>query len=274
MKLHKRGTLAVLVGVLATTLVACGGQSSDSNEKKTLTIASDMQYAPFTYLEDGEPVGFDIELGDALGEKLGVAIKWENTKFDSIIPGLQSERYDVALTDAADTVERQKQVDFVDYWNAGKTAYGRADLKPFPKSKDELCGLGLATSSGSWGPEEAEKLSKACEAAGKKPIDIQSYAGQTQVLMALRTKRAVVALTSTSLVEDVMKKNPGVFKMIGETFEPTTIGMAFPKESKWIPRFQEALQELMDDGTYLELLEKYNLADGARTEATINDAAS
>ena len=85
--------LAAALTVLLTALTACGG-ASDSlkavQEKGVLVGATSPDFPPFEYLENGEPVGVEIELMQAIAEKLGVTLKIEQVDFDSIIPCFQS----------------------------------------------------------------------------------------------------------------------------------------------------------------------------------------
>ncbi|MCP6188330.1 transporter substrate-binding domain-containing protein, partial [Klebsiella pneumoniae] len=84
-------------------------------------VGSDIAYAPMEYYDtDGTTVlGFDKELTDLLAEQLGVNFEWNNAVFDSLITQLTSERIDIAISGMSDTAERQQQIDFVDYYQAG-----------------------------------------------------------------------------------------------------------------------------------------------------------
>src|SRR5688572_2230361 len=86
-------------------------------------VASGVSFPPMEYFDtDNKTVlGFDADLGAALGQVLGVKFEFQNTNFDGIIGGLDAGRYDLALTSMIDKKSRQATVDFVDYLNSGVT---------------------------------------------------------------------------------------------------------------------------------------------------------
>ena len=93
-------------------------------------------------------IGFDADLGKALGEVLGVEFKFQNTNFDGIIGGLKAGRYDLSLTSMIDKKERQAEVDFVDYLSSGVTFMV---LKGNPEGLTEqldLCGKAVGGREG------------------------------------------------------------------------------------------------------------------------------
>src|SRR6202000_1697188 len=93
--------------------------------KGTLSVASDATYAPNEFIgSDGHTVvGMDADLMTALAAAMGLKVKIANQTFDSIIPGLASGKYDVGASSFTDTKEREKTVDFVDYFVAGEAFY-------------------------------------------------------------------------------------------------------------------------------------------------------
>ena len=94
---------------------------ADIQEAGVVRVASGVSFPPMEFFDtDNETVlGFDADLGKALGEVLGVEFEFQNTNFDGIIGGLEAGRYDLALTSMIDKKERQASVDFVDYLNSG-----------------------------------------------------------------------------------------------------------------------------------------------------------
>ena len=94
---------------------------ADIKDAGVVRVASGVSFPPMEFFDtDNETVlGFDADLGKALGEVLGVEFEFHNTNFDGIIGGLDADRYDLALTSMIDKKERQGTVDFVDYLNSG-----------------------------------------------------------------------------------------------------------------------------------------------------------
>ncbi|MGM0502854.1 MAG: transporter substrate-binding domain-containing protein, partial [Bacillota bacterium] len=147
----KRIILAMLVLALVFT-VACGGEQTTSDqvqeeettseqkqeettnwdqiqEEGKLTIGMSADYKPFEYTDDdGEIVGFDVDIAKAIGDQLGIEVEFVDTAFDGLIPGLKSEKYDLIMSAMTITEERAKAVDFTDqYFNAGQVVAVMAD---------------------------------------------------------------------------------------------------------------------------------------------------
>src|SRR5205807_5506500 len=101
-------------------------------KSKTMVIATDATYAPNEFIgTNGKSIeGMDPDLGKALGAVMGVKVKFGNTSFDGIIPGLAAGKFDLGMASFTDTKERQKTVDFVTYFQAGTSFYVTAAAAP------------------------------------------------------------------------------------------------------------------------------------------------
>ncbi len=114
----------------------------------------------------------DAELdGSASAPRSGLKAKLINSDFETIIPGLAAGRYDLGMSSFTDTKEREKTVDFVDYFSAGISFYAKRDGEPgrAPRVAD-LCGKTVAAEKGTVEAEEAEAQSKKCTKEGKKAV--------------------------------------------------------------------------------------------------------
>ena len=105
----------VLVLALAISLVACGGAENDN----VLTMATNAEFPPYEFMEDGKVVGIDAEIGAAIAEKLGKELVIENVDFDSLIPGVQTNKYDFVMAGMTVTDERKEQVNFSQTYATG-----------------------------------------------------------------------------------------------------------------------------------------------------------
>ncbi len=118
--------MLLLLGLISM-LAACGGgeetgadAEGDGELKDTYTVASDTSFVPFEFKEDGEYVGFDIDLINAVADEAGFEIELETTNFDGIIPGLQTGSFDMAVAGIGITEERKKKIDYSDpYFESG-----------------------------------------------------------------------------------------------------------------------------------------------------------
>lgn len=276
---------------LAFSLAGCGGGSSAAQSGNagtaaplhsmlpaaiqssgTLNIASNVEYPPFeTFDADGKTViGIDREIADALEKKLGISIKFNNISFDAIIPGLASARYDMAMSAMSDTLERQKEVDFVDYFKAGAGILRTVENPKKVATLADTCGLKVGIVKGTTETEDADAQTKACEAEGKPAVDVTIFPGQNQTILALTTGRVDVVLLDSTSGSSVAKDSGGKLEMLSP-YMSGPFGIVFPKGSTELQKaVQKGMQEIAADNTYGEILKKYGQEQGAVTEFPIN----
>ncbi len=244
--------------------------------KGTLDVATEAQYAPNEFIaSDGHTViGMDADLMQALGEVMGLKVKMINSNFETIIPGLAAGRYDMGASSFTDTKEREKTVDFVDYYSAGISFYAKSSANPGVNTLADLCGKTVAVEKGTTEQEQAEKQSKTCTAAGKKPVTVLSFTGQNDVNLAVSSGRAELGMADSPVVAYQIKQSDGQFKLIGKSYGFAPYGIAIPKTSGMTTPTLAALKVLMANGQYLKILTKWGIESGAITTPTINGATS
>jgi polar amino acid transport system substrate-binding protein len=244
--------------------------------KGTLAVASEAQYAPNEFIApDGHTViGMDADLVHALAEVMGLKAKLINSNFETIIPGLAAGRYDVGASSFTDTKEREKTVDFVDYYKAGISFYAKSSANPGVNELADLCGKTVAVEKGTVEQEESEKQSKACTKAGKKSVTVLSFPGQNAANLAVSTGRAELGMADSPVVAYQIKQSNGQFKLIGKSYGFAPYGLAIPKTSGMTTPTLAALKELIANGKYLAILTKWGIQSGAITTPKINGATS
>src|SRR5689334_6388114 len=116
----------------------------------TLTVAADATYAPNEFIaSDGHTViGMDADLAKAIAQVMGLKADVKNVTFDSIIPGLAANKYDLGMSSFTITKEREKTVDFVSYAQAGTSFFVKAQGGPNVQSLADLCGQKVAAERG------------------------------------------------------------------------------------------------------------------------------
>ena len=94
---------------------------SPIKDKGELTVAMDLHYPPTTFLAEDNttPIGLNPDIARLVAKKLGLKLKFVNTAFDTIIPGIEGGRYDFTATTMSPTPERLKVLDMIDYFNGG-----------------------------------------------------------------------------------------------------------------------------------------------------------
>ncbi|WP_036284909.1 transporter substrate-binding domain-containing protein [Microbacterium luticocti] len=237
-----------------------------------LKIGTDPTYAPNEYKDDaGNPIGWDIDLADAMAAKLGVKTQYTTAKFDNIIPSIVGGKYDLGVSSFTDTVEREKQVDFVNYYSAGvlwASAKGK-DVDP-----NNACGLKVAVEAGTYeDTEEVPAKSKACTDAGKAAIQVLKFDGQDQATNALVLGQVDAMSADSPITEYAIHQQADKIQAAGETFDVAPYGFATKKGGELTDVIKNTLQALIDDGTYLKILQKWGVEDGAVTAADVNAAS-
>jgi polar amino acid transport system substrate-binding protein len=244
--------------------------------KGTLNVATEAQYAPNEFIApDGHTIiGMDADLMRALGEVMGLKVNLINANFETIIPGLAAGRYDLGISSFTDTKEREKTVDFVDYFSAGISFYAKTSANPGVTELADLCGKTVAVEKGTVEQEEAEAQSKKCGKEGKKSVTVLSFPGQNAVNLAVSSGRAELGMADSPVVAYQIKQSNGQFKLIGKSYAFAPYGIAVPKTSGMTTPLVAALKELMANGTYLKILEKWGVESGAITTPKVNGAIS
>src|SRR5579871_1817853 len=155
--------------------------------KGTIVVGSDASYAPNEFIgSDGHTVvGMDADLAKAIFPLLGLKVNVVNATFATIIPGLQSGKYDVGMSSMTDTKAREKQINFVDYYNAGTSFFTKASGGAKVTNLASICGLTVAVDAGTTELADATAQGKKCKAAGKKTVNVLSFPTQSGANLAL-----------------------------------------------------------------------------------------
>lgn len=242
--------------------------------KGTLNVATEAQYAPNEFIaSDGHTViGMDAELMEAIASTLGLKAKLINSDFETIIPGLAAGRYDLGISSFTDTKEREKTVDFVDYFSAGISFYAKSSANPGVSTVADLCGKTVAVEKGTVEQEEAEAQSKKCGKEAKKDVTTLSFPGQNAVNLAVSSGRAELGMADSPVADYQVTQSKGAFKLIGKEYEVAPYGIAIPKKSGMTTPVLEAVKAVIADGTYAKILAKWGLQSGAIKTPTVNGA--
>lgn len=247
---------------------------ADIRQKGYVVVATNPTYPPFETLSTDQKTieGLDPDLLDAMAKKLGITVQFQQAAFDTIIPGLQAKRYDMAMSGMTDTVQRQKQVSFVDYFQIGggivMNAGDPAAKGPVP---DVLCGKPVGVGIGTITVKLGDDASATCTAAGKQSLNIQNFPSVSDSVLALGSGRIDYVWTDRISAQTQETNSNGKFVSISDGTPGAPTGIAFPKDSQELSTaFQAALQAIIDDGTYKTILDKRSLSVGAVKSATVN----
>lgn len=246
---------------------------ADIKDSGVLLIGVNPTYPPNEFKDSaGNPAGWSVTLTEAVAAKLGLTPTWEILGFDSILPRIEEDTLNLGSSSFTDTLERQKTVDFVNYFNAGSqwAAAVGSNIDP-----DNACGLAVAVQSGTvQHTDELPQRSEDCVAAGKDAIEILPFDAQTAVTNAVISGQAAAFSADSPVTGAAVVELSDDLELVGDLFEAVQYGFATQKGGDMTAAIQAAVQSLMDDGTYLEILSGAGIESGAIETATINAATS
>ncbi len=238
----------------------------------TLSVAADATYAPDEFIaSDGSTViGADADLAKAFAQLMGLSADVKNVTFDSIIPGLAANRYDLGMSSFTVTKVREKTVDFVTYLNAGTSFFVKAQGGPNIQSLADLCGHKVAAEKGTTQQNDATAQGKKCTSAGKPGVTVEVFPDENGVNLALSSGRADVAMADSPPADYAVQQSGGQFKLSGKPYGEAAYGIAMSKDSGLTKPVLAAVKATMADGTYKKILDYWGLEDGAITNPEIN----
>jgi polar amino acid transport system substrate-binding protein len=298
--MRARFALPALAAVAALMLTGCvdnsapagggsnGGKSADAVSKDAsaaklvpadiakagkLAIGTDAAYPPNEYKdESGKPIGWGIEISNAIAGKLGLTPVYTISKFDNIIPSITGGKIDIGESSFTDNVEREKQVDFVNYYIAGILWASAPGATVDPAN---ACGLKVAVQATTVeDTDEIPAKNEACVAAGKPPIDVQKYDSQEEATNAVVLGKADALSADSPVTLYAISKTKGKLVPAGKSFDVAPYGIATKKGSEMTKAVQAALQSMVDDGSYRKILDAWGVTDGAVDKITVNAAAN
>ena len=253
-------TTLLAAAALQLTLLAPAAAQSNLDAIKAagvLKIGTEGTYAPFTYHDaSGKLVGFDVEIGEAIAEKLGVKAEFLEGKWDGLIAGLDAKRYDVVINQVGITEERKKKYDFSDPYIASKAVLiVKADNEDI-KSFEDLAGKRAAQSLSS-------NFGKLAEASGAELVGTDGFDQSIQLVL---TGRADATINDSLSFLDFKKQKPDApVKVVAEQADADYSGVILRKgEPELLAEINEALVAIREDGTYDVISQKYFGADVSR----------
>lgn len=245
-------------------------------DKGVLTVAMDLHYPPTTFLSDDNttPIGLNPDVARLVAKKLGLNLKFENTVFDTIIPGIDGGRYDFTVTTMSPTAERLKVLDMINYFKAGNSVAVSAG-NPLKLTNESLCGKNIAVTAGSTGQlKRLPALSdQTCTSKGQPAINAVTLPNVQEALTQLASKRIDGILYDTTSLAWAAKQQPGAFTILTPQInvgssDLTAIGLK--KGSALTPALQAAVQSVLNSPEYKQSLSNWGLESGAITDAKLN----
>ena len=266
MKNVKRIIAAALITALCLCLFAgCGGQKKDgATEAGTadllaqikangaVTIAMEGTWAPWTYHDETDAlVGYDVEVGQKIAEKLGVEAQFIEGEWDGLLAGLEAGRYDIMINGVDVTPERQEKYDFSTPYAYNRTAVIVRGDDDSIQSMEDLNGKNTANTISSTYAEVAEKYG----------ATVTGVDDLNQTMELLISGRIDATLNAEVTFYDYMKAHPEANIKIA-AIDPETTSVAIPmrkgeETASLLAAVNQALAELAEEGVLTALSEKY-----------------
>lgn len=272
--------LAVGTVLLAS---ACGGgdAATDDTSKSglpaavaqsgTLRVGMSPDFPPMEYRDEKAKklTGVDVELANALAKQLGVKAEFVEQSFDQLLNSVQTGRVDIVMSGLSDTVERQKTVDFIDYFGSEGRFYSlQGDAAKYTEPTD-ACGKTLAVSKKTDYYQQAQDFDKKyCSGAGKPEIRLLPTDSGSAARLQLEQGRVDIALQGAENLAYFEKKDPSKFETILDPLESKPFGIVMKKDdSKMSGAILKAMNALVKDGTYERILTKSGMEYAVITPA-------
>ncbi|MBD2257479.1 basic amino acid ABC transporter substrate-binding protein [Pseudanabaena sp. FACHB-2040] len=242
-------------------VVACGGNEQAETPTETaggaapaaggvLRVGTEPAFPPFeSQGPGGELEGFDIDLMRAIGEQADLEVEFESLPFDGLIPALQSGSVDAAISAMTITEERAQTISFSrPYFVAGlaiAVQEGTADVAGL----DDLEGKRIAVQIGTTGASKAAEISGA---------QITTFDSAPLALQELANGNVDAVINDAPVTLDAIASgNLQGLEVVGELLTEEYYGIALPQDSPNVEVINSALAELIANGTYAEIYQKW-----------------
>ncbi len=247
MKKFLFGSLTILA--VAVLLAACGQKDTT----KYLVMGTNAEFPPFETLggtDGSEVVGFDVEVAKAIAAKVGLPLKIEDMKFDSLLPALGAGKVDMVLAGMTINEERRQNVDFsAPYYKATQVVLVPADSGFVPASKDDLKGKIIAVQLGTTGDGVAAEIT------GQD--NVRPFTSAMDAVVELTNKKVDCVVIDEQPALQFAKKNPQL-SLIRLAFDDEFYGVAVKKgNAELLAKINEALAEIAADGRYDRFVEQW-----------------
>src|SRR6266498_3444740 len=224
-----------------------------------LLIGTDSTYAPSEFLDtDGKTViGFDVDLFNAVAAKLGLKAEYQPAKFDAIIPGVQSGKYEIGVSSF--TINDGTQ------WAAKKG-------NPSGIQPDAACGKKVAVQTSTvQDTDDLPKRLKACTSTGKPAFTVDRYQDQGQATASVVTGKDDGMLADSPVVAYAVKHSQGQLEALGAMYDSAPYGYVVKKDqTDFAQALADAVKALISDGTYKTVLQKWGVDAGGIDSPAVN----
>jgi polar amino acid transport system substrate-binding protein len=248
--------------------VQTGGQLSLGT-----TITPGISGLPHAGQVNGQNVGLDVDLRNAVAKVLGITWNVQNGTFATIIPGVQNGRYQVGQDNFGATAAREKIVDFATYLNDGQGFLGASSVSATSISTiTSACGYTIGTGSGTTFQTLLTDSASKCAAAGKKPWTVQYFSDTAPIFLGLANGKLDLYFGPTLSLKYDATHIAGT-KFLGQ-ISSTPVGFVTAKNSPIAKALSAAVNELIANGDYAKIFAKWGVGGDLITKSVLNPATT
>lgn len=252
----KKYLALLLAAIMALSLAACASTSkAEETVSAKLTMATEATFPPYEYYDGDAIVGIDVEVAQAIAEKLGMELEVTDIAFDSIIPGIQTGKYDMGMAGMTVTDERKEQVNFSDSYATGVQVVIVKDDSPIT-SVDDLFADGASTVVGTQaGTTGFIYATSDIEDVGLGTV--KSFGKTTDAVEALKNGQVDCVILDNEPAKALVAANEGLH-ILDTEYAVEDYAIAIAKENTdLLEKVNKALSELTADGTLQSIVDKY-----------------
>lgn len=252
----KKGSFQKIIVIILSMICVLGiSMNVLAQEKRTLTVGTNAEYAPFDYLdENGNITGFDIDLIEAIAKSQDIEIVWRDLPFDSLIGSMEAGDLDVIAAAIGPTSERKKSVDFSDVYYTGSQSIickNGNDIKTFK----DLTGLKVAVLEGSTADLIASGENQ--DYGIVADAQVVRFKNASSAVMELLNGGVDATLIDSIMAENFCRQTEGLMQTVVKGTENDSVFCVQKGNSEMLNIINAGLAEIRENGTYDEIYEKY-----------------
>jgi len=253
--------VSALTGTLAVAGTAGAGHRVVSPVKGSFKYCSDPTFPPMeSKTAAGKPVGFDIDLANAVAKLWKVKAKFVQTSFPGLLPALASKKCNMVISGIFITPDRVKQFPAVAYLKTHRALVVQGGNPKGVKSPNNLSGKNVAVQAGTKYEEYLKQLNDEFKSSGRAQMNLQSYPGDTDAVAQLLIGRADAVLTQDTSGAYQKKQHPGQLAIAYLFPENDTFGIYYRKsDTKLGTALKAAIKTLKKNGTLKKIAAKQQI---------------
>ncbi len=254
--MKKRMIYLLALCLLASTMLAvtaCSKEENGSGEK--LVMATNAAFPPYEYHENGKIVGIDAEIAQAIADKLGMELEIVDVEFNSIVSGVASKKYDMGMAGLTVTEDRKESVDFSDSYATGIQSIIVKEGSPIT-SVDDLYADGAAYVVGVQDATTGDIYSTDDFGDAR----VKRYSKGADAVQALVTDKVDCVIIDNEPAKSFVSVNDGLV-ILDTEYVIEDYAICFAKKSDLTAKVNDALKELIADGTVKKIIDKYITAE-------------